>query len=202
MILSILIPSIPEREKQLSKLVSELNWQITNVKGLHPSLGDVEVLIDSSKRYVDGGMTVGAKRNKLVQSATGKYLCFLDDDDLIAPNYIEELLRGCNLDVDCVGFMSIFKCDFYWGIADMSLMHDNEQAHPSVFRRKIWHVCPIRTSIAQKYSFNDINNAEDWQWMEKVYKDLKQCVSLGKVLHQYNHSQLTSAVDEIERINS
>lgn len=201
MILSILIPTIPERSYRLSDLIANLHTQSQLCYHSHPVLGQVEVLYNNSPRYLEGGVTVGKKRDSLVQLATGKYLCFLDDDDDIPPNYIEQLLRLCLHDKDICTFRSLFKCDTYWGVCDMSLFElSNGEATPhDIFRRRPWHICPVRTEIAKRHRFPDKNNAEDWDWMERVLQDVKTEAKTYQILHQYNHSTHTSEVDLIER---
>jgi hypothetical protein len=121
--LSILIPSIPERNKQLATLLTEVYRQYDELVPHIPYLGDVEILIDDTKRYLDGGLSIGKKRESLIERAEGKYLCFLDDDESIAPNYLETLVRLCCERKDVVTFRNISKLDNYWMIVDMSLIY-------------------------------------------------------------------------------
>jgi hypothetical protein len=37
----------------------------------------------------NGELTLGSKRNKLVDRCQGKYQCFIDDDDVIAPYFVK-----------------------------------------------------------------------------------------------------------------
>lgn len=197
--LSILIPSIPEREHLLNKLLSNLHSQIDYINEVHPAIGEIEILIDNSDKFLNGGKTVGEKRDFLVQKAVGDYLCFLDDDDEVPFNYCETLLRAMAKDVDVITFNSLFKCDTYWSLIDMSIKNKNKEATPNgVTKRSAWHICPIRSIIAKKHRFNKINNAEDWDWMERVLSDIKTEHKLKIILHQYNHFKSISAVDEIE----
>ena len=96
-ILSILTPTIPERLDKWIAVTQEIHLQITALHTTHPSLGQVQHLSDTGDSYKMGGLSIGKKREKLVQQAEGKYLCFLDDDDLPAPNYVETLVRYCHL---------------------------------------------------------------------------------------------------------
>jgi glycosyltransferase involved in cell wall biosynthesis len=202
MILSILIPSIPERSSKLNILLDNLQFQIDEVYKTHPTLGEVEILIDDSKKFIEGGKSVGKKRYDLVEKAKGKYICFLDDDDLPSPNYVEYILRAATYNMDCITFMSIFKCDTYWGLADLDLNNLNEEAKPSIFKRSVWHICPIKKDIAIKEKFDNINNAEDWKWIAKIISNINTSHKINAILHQYNHSKNTSAVDEIEHFNT
>ena len=197
--LSILIPTLPQRRKMFNILRKNLTAQIDFVHSTHPSLGQVEILFDSSKKFLKGGLSVGAKRDALKCRATGEYLVFVDDDDMIAPNYLESILRLMESNPDIITFRSLYKSSTYWGIVDMNLNHaENEQMNDStIVKRQPFHVCPIRTSIAQQHSFPDINNAEDWGWMVKVLTDCKTQSHSDQILHQYNEFALVSEVNKI-----
>ena len=198
--LSILIPTLPQRKKMFNILHKNLMAQIDFVHTTHPSLGQVEILFDSSKKFLKGGLSVGAKRDALKCRATGDYLVFVDDDDIVAPNYLESVLRLSENNPDIITFRSLYKSSTYWGIVDMNLNHsENEQMNDTaIVKRQPFHVCPIRTTIAQQHSFPDINNAEDWGWMVKVLSDCKTQSHSDQILHQYNDFSSTSAVNEIE----
>lgn len=197
--LSILIPTLPQRKKMFNILRKNLTAQIDYVHSTHPSLGQVEILFDSSKKFLKGGLSVGAKRDALKCRATGEYLVFVDDDDMIAPNYLESILRLMESNPDIITFRSLYKSSTYWGIVDMNLNHaENEQMNDStIVKRQPFHVCPIRTSIAQQHSFPDINNAEDWGWMVKVLTDCKTQSHSDQILHQYNEFASVSEVNKI-----
>lgn len=199
--LSILIPSIKERGLQLERLLDELYRQRNKVYQSHPILGKVEIIFSVTPKFIDGGMTVGEKRQSLIELADSNYLCFVDDDEFIAPNYIEEMLRMCYEDKDICCFRSLMKCDTYWAVIDMDINHKfNADATPEyITLRRPFHVCAVRSEIAKQFKFPSINNAEDWAWMEQVLTKVETQAKRNIILHQYNHSALTSAVDQIER---
>jgi glycosyltransferase involved in cell wall biosynthesis len=197
--LSILIPSIPERNKQLATLLTELYRQYDELVPHIPYLGDVEILIDDTKRYLAGGLSIGKKRESLIERAEGKYLCFLDDDESIAPNYLETLARLCHQRKDVCTFRNISRLDNFWMIVDMSLFHkENEQATPdNMIKRRPWHINPVLSKYAKLYPFEDSNYGEDWNWMEKVLTHCETEAKTNAVIHGYNHSKATSEADKI-----
>ncbi len=200
MILSLLIPSIPERREQLTTLLNELYTQQINLNRQHPTLGSVEILVDDSKKFLDGGLSIGAKRDLLLQRASGKYLCFLDDDDTPTPNYLEQLVRLCNEGKDIVTFRSIIKNDHYWGIIDMQLgtAANSEVTPHGTTPRTPWHICPILAEHAKQEPFSQtLNHNEDWDWMERVLRRVKTEAHSDMILTQYNHSELGSEADRI-----
>lgn len=88
--LSILICSLDERKDKLKKLTDILNKQTND---------NVEILANVDNRT----KSVGMKRNELVKEAQGQYVCFIDDDDEIAPNYIPKIMDAIETSPDVVG---------------------------------------------------------------------------------------------------
>jgi glycosyltransferase involved in cell wall biosynthesis len=203
MLLSILIATTPDRQEQFDSLKAELDRQIKWFSEFHwefiRDYGGIELIVDSSKKYLDGGLSIGGKRQKLLKMATGKYVCYADSDDGIAPNYIETLARMCIHDADAISFRCLFKNDTYWTVIDMSLEHEeNEDASPhKIVKRKIWQVCPIKREIAVQHSFSELNHGEDVEWLNRVLPDIKTEVHTDQILTQYNHSAKTSEADKI-----
>lgn len=196
--LSILIPSIPERKKLLNNLMNELKRQLSIIK-YHESLGEIRILYNDGKSFLDGGLSIGKKREQLVMQSTGKYLCFLDDDETISPDYAETLLRLCNQDQDVCTFKAFSKLESCWGIINMSLKYKvNDQFSPEYeIRRPPWHICPVRADFARLYKFKDKNNAEDFEWFEKVLTHCTTESHTDKIIFQYNHGKHSEA-DKIE----
>jgi hypothetical protein len=199
-ILSILTPSIPERFDKWLQISQELFLQCTTINATHPTLGRVQLLSDTSDSFLSGGLSIGKKRQRLVEQAKGKYLCFLDDDEDIAPNYVETLVRLCHQDKDVVTFRSFAKNDFYWSVIDMRLGNPNEEATPDrIVKRNAWHICPVKSEYAKLYPFEDTNYSEDWNWMEKVLTHCKTEAHTDQILHCYQHSAKTSEADKITK---
>ncbi len=91
--LSILIPSIFERSDSFNALVNNLKAQI-NTCGFDNSVSIIS-LID--KR---GDMTVGHKRNSLIEMAKSEYIVFVDDDDMPSNDYVLELMTAIRSNAD------------------------------------------------------------------------------------------------------
>lgn len=193
--LSILIPTIPERSDRLKVLYYELMRQKADFDKFHYTLGKIEILINDDKRFLEGGLSIGKKREELVKSATGKYLCFLDDDEVIAPNYIETLMRLCYEGNDICTFRAFVRLSNMWGLVNMSLDNlENEQLHPDgIVQRPPWHMCPVKSIYAKMFPFPDLNNAEDFVWMEQVLKCCHTESHSDKIVFCYNHGDHSEA---------
>jgi hypothetical protein len=197
-ILSILIPTIPERTDQAVILYNELQNQKSSLNEFHHMLGDVEILIDERKSFLNGGPSIGKKCESLVGRSQGKYSTILHDDDWIAPNFVESIMRLCQSDKDIITFRSISKLDNFWMLVDMSLGYSNEQATPSkTITRRPFPICPVRTEFAKQFSFPDSNYSEDSEWMERVLSLCHTEAHSEEILHEYRHSNTKSEANKI-----
>lgn len=200
-ILSILIPTIKSRSDLFLRLYENVLTQCDELNRLHPSLGEVEILPYNTLSFLEGGPSIGEKRDHLVRLATGKYVCFLDDDESISPDYVETLVRLCAEGKDVVTFSNISKLPPYWMIVHLGLGNENEPAMPGVIKRKPWHICPVRSEFAKMYSFSKSNYGEDWEWFEKVLSHCKTEANTTSIIHQYNHGSHSEA-DKISKHES
>lgn len=201
MILSVLMATTPDRDYLFYPLYDKINSQVHYIHNKHSTLGKVEILVDSTKRFLEGGLSIGKKRESLVKRATGKYLAFLDSDEDIAPNYVETLVRLCQTNADVCTFRNLTKTDNYWTVVDMSLNNpENEEATPDrIVKRRPWHICPVKSEYAKLYEFEDINYGEDFSWMEKVLTHCQIEAKTNQILHCYNHSSRHSEADKITK---
>lgn len=201
-VLSILICTVPERSKMFFALCDKINRQIAYCQTVHPSLGRVELIFDDSKKFAEGGLSIGKKREALVKRAEGYYLAFVDDDEDVAPNYVETILRFAQYNADIITFRNFTILGGYWMLIDMSLFYSDDQPSPKfTVRRKPWHCCPVKRTFAQLYDFQDINYGEDSEWMSKVLTHCTNEAKTDAILHMYNHGK-HSLADEIIRNNA
>lgn len=98
--LSILIMSLHERNRMLSALEAELEYQIRR-DGIK-----AEVIIETD----DGTEPYASKYRKGLLRCTGTYVCSLDDDDYIAGNYLKMLAYGMQSNPDVITF-DLLRCD-------------------------------------------------------------------------------------------
>lgn len=192
--ISLLICTIPERAEMFNKLSYKVVHQAFICNQVHPTLGDVEIIVDDSKRFTDGGPSIGGKRQHLLDKSTGDYICYLDDDEDISPDYIETILRLCYEDKDVCTFKSISKLANNWALVDMRLGNPTEQINPNAITlRPPWHVCPVRREFAQQFKFENSNYGEDWIWFKQVLNLCQTEAHTDKIIHNYNHGAHSEA---------
>lgn len=183
MILSLLICTVYDRAEKFKLLFDYLNK--INV------FADVEILFELDNKEI----SVGAKRQKLIERAKGKFVVFIDDDDWVAENYISEIRKGIleNPEIDCIGFLQ--SCTFNGSperkICCLSLKYkvwrDNVDGYYAV--RSPYHKTPIKREVALRVGFQDMRFAEDHDFSKKVTPLLKNEYFINKIMYQYRYTE-------------
>lgn len=179
-LISLLIPTLANREKYLTKLLANLLW-----RGNDYYSKEIELLIELD----NGTSSIGAKRNSLVARAKGKYICFIDDDDNVSDDYIPLILNASNSNADCASLTGLY---FINGIYDRPFIHS--------LRYKEWwqdenfyYRCPnhlnlIKRELVKDILFEDKNFGEDGCWSMEIQKRglLKTQFEINEILYFYN----------------
>ena len=178
--LSILIPSIPSRIDRLVKLFDFLNNQVKDKP--------VEILsfLDNKKR------SIGYKRDALVQIAKGEYLAFVDDDDRVSVDYVDEIL---NIIVKSAPDLITFNQECVINkenpfIVRFGIDYGNQEIHKENdlwvdIKREPFHSCVWKSNIAKSERFADASYGEDWHWAKRLIPKVVIADNIDKVLHFY-----------------
>jgi hypothetical protein len=159
-LLNILICTLTKRVDSFNRLINKLNNQIINA-----NYNDVKVLYLSD----DGEMTIGKKRNMLLEQSDAKYICFIDDDDDISDNYVELVRNGCLSNKDCVSLNGIISFNQqYSKFFIHSLKYESYYEENSVYYRPPNHLNAIKKDLVKDIKFEEINFGEDTDWAMKV----------------------------------
>jgi len=177
--LSILLCSLPNRLKQFS-VIEELTKQ---AKGK-----PVEILYLGDNWQ----MSVGEKRNNLIYLATGKYICFVDDDDRVEPNYVSDILDAINQHgTDCINFQaSVSINESNPMICHYSKEFTENVNLPTMYLRQPNHLMVWKKSIVEL--FPEINVGEDNLFGENMAKKNYSEYNIDKVLYHYDFNSNTT----------
>jgi len=182
---SILIATMHSRKPLFDKLLIEVNRQICEINEIR-----LRVINTNKGRFmksrriptfevlyeVDGGeMTLGAKRNLLVSRANGKYCCFIDDDDIISPTFLQTFVPMIYGDYDCASFLGIY---YYRGTSNTpyeklfyhSLDVKDWAEVDSKYLRSVSPMNMIKTDIVRNVRYADIRNTEDHEFSIRLMK--------------------------------
>lgn len=180
--LSILIPTLHNRAAKLQLLEAEILRQI---KELPKRYQKVELITCPDS----GQMSIGAKRQYLLESASKRYVVFIDDDDWIAEDYVLQIMEALKTKPDCVGFKGIIVTNGQtyekW---EISHRHKQWVKAKSGYLRHTNHLTPVRTDIAKQAGFKDTRHAEDYAYSMALVPLLNTEVFISKELYVYNYT--------------
>jgi hypothetical protein len=126
---SILICHTLGREKLLERLTNRLQKAYKDYSKFF------EIIIDSTS-----GISVGEKRNNLLELAEKEYVCFIDDDDLVSEDYCEILLEGIRGLPDNLSLIGVITID---GIAPKNFYHSIKYC-PTLLMQKHFHFLQLQ----------------------------------------------------------
>ena len=176
--LSILICTIPSRSEMLKQLTQQLVLLLNKY-----DQDEYEVLVNADEK-----LNVGKKRNLLLESSSGDYVVFIDDDDEIHDNYIDSFMNAIksNPDVDCIGyrgyitFNGSYKKD--WVISkECSSWYEKD----GIYYRTPNHISPVKRTIAMEVKFPEIEFGEDYEYSMGILPHLKKEIFIDEQLYHY-----------------
>lgn len=181
-LLSILIPTIDGREKYFQRITEKLTRQIIKV-----GVEKVQLLFFKDKR---GEHTTGHKRNVLLQQATGKFVVFVDDDDDVSPDYVQQIVATIqnNPHIDAIGINGVytdnnkqmpFETGKRWGWDTVN----------GYYVRYINHISPIKREIAIQIKFPDKTIGEDYEYTMELKRSglIKNDKVIKKQIYYYDY---------------
>lgn len=156
--LSILIPHLKSYDVYLDRLRAVLDPQRTD---------ETELII-----FTDyGDLSIGFKRNWLLNKAKGEYLCFIDSDDLIRKDYIKLVMEGIDKGVDCCSLKGVITDDDKCPRTFIhSIRYTSWYEKDNVFYRNPNHLNVIKSSIAKQMKFPDKNVGEDHDYSKQLHR--------------------------------
>lgn len=166
-LLSIGIVSLAKRAAFRKQILAELNRQIAAL----PRGTAVEIVLEID----DGQATTGFKRNCVLDNARGEYIAFVDDDDMVASDYVVRCLIGLSDKPDCLGITGKITTD---GAHPKLWRHTMSNGpvwrqEDDVYLRPPTHVNPVRLDLARIAGFPDITHGEDRAYSEALFPLLK-----------------------------
>lgn len=177
--LSILICSLNSRAHLLKRLRSVLDPQLTD---------EVEVIVNAD----DGQLSIGDKRNALLQAATGDYIAFIDDDDLVRTTYVQSVLAAIQTNPDCVGIEGVITTNgnpngrlFIHSLRYHIWFEDN-----GVYYRNPNHLSPVKRELALKTGFPSINHGEDHDYSKRLLPLLNSEVYIKGPIYHYDYREI------------
>ena len=155
---TIMIPTIPGREQKLQNLIQSIHELRQRVC---PALR-IAVAVGFDNREV----SIGTKRQNMLQAAEGKYVSFVDDDDKVTVHYFEDAAACIAGTFDCMRLRGqISRWTFTHSLANKLT---DPMANETTFLRPPNHLNVMKADIAKNIKFRDATNGEDLDWTIKL----------------------------------
>lgn len=187
MLLSLLIPTITSRQQLFAQLYESLQLQIRESQWA----SEVEILFELDS----GEASIGQKRNVLVSRASGLFVAFIDDDDLVSPDYVDLICSAITRrpEIDCIGIKGVITFrgshpqKFFY-----SLRYTDFFSRNHTYFRPPYHLNPMRREIAARYQFLNVSYSEDFEWAQQIRRDgaLKSEEFINSVIYCYRSRRL------------
>jgi hypothetical protein len=176
---SILVPTLGERRPLFERLLSGLLPQTLEHGGRVKVIG----------WHNDGSPSLPKIRQTMVSTVPSEYVSFVDDDDLVAPHYVREVVAALATRPDYVGFqVQCYSDGVPTAVAYHSLEFKRWRNLPHRYERDISHINPIRTVLARKADFRLAGKrAEDRAWADQLRQRriLRTQVVVPRILYHY-----------------
>lgn len=178
-LLSILIPTLPERSEQLNKLLAIIEPQLTN---------EVEVILDSRAKL---DVSIGLKREALYHRARGIYSVQIDDDDTIPEFYVKEILEAIKQNPDCIGYKEHCTINGEFNDSIISISNKRWYSINKTHFRTPHFKTPILTNICRKVGVKDMRFGEDHDFAVRIFPLLIKEVFIPLQMYYYTANSLT-----------
>jgi hypothetical protein len=150
--------------------------------------GQVEIISKKDNKE----MSIGQKRQWMLENATGEYYVNFDDDDHPFPFYLSEIMKALELNPDCVGFLIHMTTN---GVKPQTCCHSlryKQWANKSGsydYVRNVTHFNPVKRSLALQVGFKDMRFGEDKDYADRITPLCQNEVFIPRKLFHYRFIQ-------------
>jgi len=196
-LLSILIATTTDRIGLFDELLHKFDKQLQERSGwiakgnagadiTHRITDQVELIALCDNKQ----MSIGRKRQQLLNMAKGEWIVFFDDDDDPNENYVQMILDKISPQYDCMGIKVKMTTN---GVNEQTCLHrfgrpwaENKEGYDYI--RPIIHFNPVRRELALKAGFKDLRYGEDKDYSDRLNKIVKKEVFIDEWLFHYRYS--------------
>ncbi len=200
--LSILICSTFERTKSLNDVLKKLGAKPNTIRKTE-SMSETYLWVDVSDEIqilsiIDNKqISVGNKRQRLLDIARGEWVVYFDDDDEPYDYYCDEILNVIknNPDIDCIGINGNMTTDgknpqTWVHRLGMKIKGNGRELLPSGYNyeRPIIHFNPVKREKAIQSGFKDMRYGEDMDYASRLNPLLTKEYFIDKPLFHYKYT--------------
>ena len=151
---SVLIPTIAGREQGLQHLLTSIREKLSRIAP--------QLRVEYCVKFDNREMSIGLKREDLLQKCQGKYMSFIDDDDDITDAYIEDLLHMIQGNHPVMRLRG--QINQYTFTHSLEYKLSDNMFKDGIFVRPPNHLNPMMSDVAKLVHFKDSLRGEDLDW--------------------------------------
>jgi hypothetical protein len=214
-ILSILIATTKDRRFMFNNLCQEFYRQIdlaglagkgleewyVKVTGVNTDGTESEAIAHA--RYTHGSlvelifkednkeMSIGEKRQLLLEQAKGEYIVFFDSDDFPKDNYVTSIVKAIEQKPDCIGFKIAMLTN---GKNPQTCCHSlkykqwKNNTDGFDYVRSVTIFNPVKRDLALQVGFKSIRYGEDKDYSDRLTPICNKEIYLNDFLFEYRYS--------------
>lgn len=185
--LSILIATTIDRREMFEVLYQNFQLQI--------ELGQFQDAVEIIWLEDDKQISIGLKRQQLLELAKGEYIVFFDSDDEPFSYYVSEIMQALSSNPDCVGMEIAMSTN---GKNSQLCCHSLEypewkgdgktKIDGYDYVRNVTHFNPVRRELALRAGFPDLRFGEDHVYSNRVTALCSVQVMIKKPMFHYRFS--------------
>lgn len=179
--ITICIPTVIGREAEYNRLVSCIKSQDENVI----------ILTEKDNKEI----SIGAKRQILLDKVQTAYFVMIDDDDMIPDYYLEEVYKALEEQPDCVCYLEQAIMDGKeFKVCHSNRFNDWGSGGGYNFIRTPFYKDVLRTDIAKQIGFKDLRYGEDHDFARRLKKSglIQKEVFINKYMYLYSSTTLNA----------
>lgn len=182
----ILIPTLDNERRRafLERLMSHLRPQLSE-------------RVEAVTLADEGELSIGAKRQAMLEQATAEWVSFHDDDDIPGPQYVSAVLGVIDSPdpPDVVGFLLRYYVDGREAGAAVHSYTAETYQLPVQARRVRWrrmnrlpnHLNPVRRDLALRVGFADKDHGEDSDYARRLAELNPREAFVPEYLYSYDY---------------
>ena len=203
--ISVIVP-IYNVEAYLERCIKSLQDQTySDFEVIMVDDGSTDQSVETAKHYINSDKRFkyfyqsnagqGSARNTGIRNASGDYYCFVDSDDYVHPQYLENLFRAIdetNSDISVCGVERVFDGG---GKVDYKITNQDGASIITDIRKYLlfasFSVCNklFKKELFEGLSFPERMKFEDFALMPQVYARASKIVSIKDKLYYYYYRQ-------------
>lgn len=221
--ISIIVPAYNAEKTINDTIVSILNQSYKNFELIVINDGSKDKTLDVCNKFQDQRIIIISQnncgpaktRNVGIEKAKGKYICFVDSDDIIDSRYLELLYNSITKNNTDLSICGIIQNN---GNNNSYLVFDKEEKYENIFLSKdFMHLFEkgllnsscnklYKTEIIKKFKikFSNLKLGEDTNFNIDYFKCISNLSTIKEALYIYiqENSHLTKRVNEDMFVNS